>query len=171
MAGLFDGLVNATATFGKIRMDFTIVISIIVAIISAFVLVWLITSFESNYVTKTATVISDPVCQTNKNVITGTTTVKFRYNNKDYSMEVNAGDGCYNYTKNSTVNVKFDPNNINSTIIIASNDPKGALILITSLFLIISILTVVYNYVFINNKVAQTISGAQGVTQGIKSIL
>ena len=169
--GLFNGLVNATATFGKIRMELTIVISIIVAIISAFVLIWLITSFETNYVTKTATVIENPVCQTNKNVTTGTTTVKFRYNNKDYSLKVNTGEGCYNYTKNSNVNVKFDPNNINSTIIIASNDPKGVLILITSLFLIISIITVVYNYVFVNNKVAETISGAQGVTQGIRSIL
>lgn len=169
--GLFDGLVNETATFGKIRMGLTMVFSIIVAVVSLIVLIWLITSFESNYITKTATVISDPVCQTNKNVTTGTTAVKFRYNNKDYSLEVNIGEGCYNYTKNSSVNVKFDPNNINSTIIIASNDPKGALILITSLFLIISIIIFVYNYVFKNNKVAEIISGAQGVTQGIKSLL
>jgi hypothetical protein len=160
-------LFDITATFGKIRMNFNIV----VAIISFVVLFWLITSFESNYVTKAATVISDPVCQTDKNITTGTTTVKFRYNNKDYSLKVATGDGCYNYTKNSNVNVKFDPNNINSTIIIASNDLKGVLILTTLFFLIISIITFVYNYGFRNNKVAEIISGAQGVTEGIKSLL
>lgn len=164
---LFNSLVNATSSFGKLRMDFTIIISIIIALISFCVLIWLITSFESNYVTQQATIISNPVCQTNKNVITGTTTVKFRYNNKDYSLEVNTGEKCYNYTKNSNVNVKFNPDDINSTVIIAANDPKGLLVLVTSLFLIISIISIVYNYFFRNNKVAETISGAQGITQGI----
>jgi ATP-dependent Zn protease len=164
-------IVNTTATFGKIRMDFTIVISIIVAIMSAIILLWLITSFETNYITKTATIIEDPACTTDKNVTTGTITVKFRYNNKDYSLKVNVGQGCYNYTKNSNVKVKFDPNNIESTIIIESDDPKTAFIIITVVFLIISILIFVYNYVFINNKVAQTISGGEGIAQGIRSIL
>lgn len=168
--GLFDGLVNATATFGKVKMEFNIVISIIIAIISFCVLLWLIISFEANYVTKKATIIENPVCTTDKNVTAGTTIVKFRYSDKDYSLKVNVGQGCYNYTKNSNVNVKFDPNNIESTIIIVSNDPKSGLILITSLFLIGSILILIYNYVLINNKVAQTLSGAQGITQGIRSV-
>ena len=170
--GLFDGLLNATASFGKIRMDLTMIFSIIIAIVSLILLIWLITSFETNYVTKKAVILDDPVCKTDKNnITTGTTTVKFRYNNKDYSLKVDTGDACYNYSKNSSINVKFDPNNIASTVIIASNDPKGAFILITSIFFIGAILSFVYNYVFRNNKVAETISGAQGVTQGIKSLL
>lgn len=164
--------VDEIATFGLIRMDIAIVFSIIIAVISLIILIWLITSFESNYVTKKAVILEDPVCKTDKNnITTGTTTVKVRYNNKDYSLKVDTGDACYNYTKNSTVNVKFDPSSIESTIIIASNDPKGALIVIISVFLIGSILSFVYNYVFRNNKVAETISGAQGVTQGIQSLL
>jgi hypothetical protein len=165
------GFLDGIAIFGKIRMDITIVFSVIVAIISLILLIWLITSFEENYVTKKAVILDDPVCTTDKNITTGTTTVKFRYNNKDYSLKVNTGDGCYNYTQNSSINIKFDPSSIESTIIIASNDPKGIFILITLIFLIVSILSFVYNYVLRNNKVAETISGAQGVTQGIKSLL
>lgn len=159
--------VDEIATFGLIRMDITIVFSIIIAVISLIILIWLITSFESNYVTKKAVILEDPKCTTDKNI----TTVKFKYNNKYYSLKVNTGEGCYNYTKNSTVNVKFDPSSIESTIMIVSNDPKGTLILITSIFLIASIISSVYNYVFRNNKVAETISGTQGITQGIQSLL
>lgn len=169
--GLVNGLVNATASFGKLRMDLAMILSIIIAIISLILLIWLITSFETNYVTKKAVILDDPVCKTDKNITTGTITVKFRYNNKDYSLKVDTGDACYNYTKNSSINVKFNPNNITSTIIIASQDAKGVLILITSFFLIGAILIFVYNYAFRNNKVAETISGAQGITQGIKSLL
>ena len=173
--GLFDGVVNATASYGKIRMDFAIIFSIIIGIISLFVLIWLFFSFERNYITQKATIIEDPVCTTDKTnnqaIISGTVMVKFRYNNKDYSIKVNADQGCYNYTKNSSINVKFDPNDVESTTIIASSDPKGIFMLVASIFLIVSIFMFVYNYTFKNNKVAETISGAQGVTQGIRSLI
>ena len=169
---LVNNIVNKTATFGALRMDFTIILSIIVAIISLVVLFWLLFSFETNYVTLKANIISDPECKTDdKNITMGNMTVKFRYKNNDYTERVNVNEGCYNYTKNSDINIKFDPNNIGSTIFVASSDPKFAFIIITSVFLIVSILTFVYNYILKNNKVAQTISGAQGVTQGIRSLI
>ena len=50
-------------------MDLTMVFSIILAIISLILLIWLITSFETNYVTKKAVILDDPVCKTDKNNI------------------------------------------------------------------------------------------------------
>lgn len=168
---ILKGALNATATYGKIEMNFSVIVSAILAIISLIVLIWLITSFEANYVTTKATITTDPVCTTTKNVTTGTTDVKFRYNNKDYSLKVDIGQGCYNYTKNSTVNVKFDPNNINQTIIVALQDYKTTYITIASICLVIFILSVLYNYFLRDNKVAETITGAEGIGMGIKSIL
>ena len=76
---LVNNIVNTTATFGALRMDFTIILSIIVAIISLVVLFWLLFSFETNYVTLKANIISDPECKTDdKNITTGNMTVKFR---------------------------------------------------------------------------------------------
>ena len=169
---LIDNVINTTASFGALRMDFTMILSIIIAIISLIVLFWLTFLFETNYVTIKANIISDPECKTDdKNITTGNINVKFRYNNSDYTEKVNVNQACYNYTKNSSVKVRFDPNNIGSTIFVASNDPKFTLIIITSIFLILSLLTFFYNYILKNNKVAQTISGAQGVTQGIRSLI
>ena len=169
---LINSIVNGTASFGALRMNFTMILSILIAIISLFVLIWLIFSFETNYVNVTATISSDPQCTTNKeNETVGSMDVKFRYLNKDYTEKVVVGEGCYNYTKNSSVKVKFDPNNIGTTIILASNDFKFPLIIITSIFLVLSVLTLFYNYLLKNNKVAQTISGAQGITDGIRNLI
>ena len=169
---LIDNIINTTASFGALRMDFTMALSIIIATISLAVLFWLIFSFETNYATIKANIISAPECKTDdKNITTGNINVKFRYNNSDYTEKVNVNLACYNYTKGSSVKVRFDPNNIGSTIFVASNDLKFTLIIITSIFLVLSLLTFFYNYILKNNKVAQTISGAQGVTQGIRSLI
>lgn len=159
-----NSIVNTTASFGKLRMELSIVFSIIIAIISGLVLFWLIFSFETNYVTATSIIISDPECKTtDKDQTIGNIDVKFRYKNKDYTEKVSVNDDCYNYTKNSSVKVKFDPNDIGKTIFVTSNDPKLPLIIITFIFFVISILTFVYNYTLKNNKVAQTISGVSGI--------
>lgn len=169
------GLVNATATYGKIEMSLSMIISAVLAVISLVVLIWLITSYEKNYVTSTATIAEDPKCNTQfskqQKIITGTVKVTFRYNDKNYAMTVNTGDGCYNLTKNSTIKIKFDPNNIDETIILASNDLKNVFIAIASVCLVIFILSVIYDYFLRNNKVAQTLSGAEGIGMGIRNAL
>lgn len=162
---------NIITGYGKIRMDLTVIISIFVAILSLLAIIWLLFFFERKYVTKKALVIKAGDCKTDNNVTSGNISVSLMYNNKKYKLKIDVADDCYNYTKNSSVNVSFDPNDIESTIIIASNNVKSILIIFSIIIFIVSVSSFIYNYNLKDNKVAQTVAGVTGITDSFKNLI
>jgi flagellar basal body-associated protein FliL len=175
MNRILSGTVKATQIYGKAEMIITIIISTIFLILSIIGIIYVNTNFEKNYKEVKASIISNPVCTTDydskrNKVVTGTMNVNFTFNGKEYKESVNTGPKCYNYTKDSQVKIKFNPNDIPSTIILASTDPKGIFNIVLIIILIVCIIAIITNYFLINNKVAQTLSGASGISSGLKSL-
>jgi flagellar basal body-associated protein FliL len=175
MNSILSGTIKATQIYGKSEMIITIIICTMFLILSIFGIIYVNTIFEKNYKVLKASIINNPVCTTNTDskgnkFITGTMPVNFTFNGKEYKETVNTGSKCYNYTKDSQVTIKFDPNNIPGTVILASTDPKGLFNIILIIILIVCIIAIIINYVLINNKVAQTLSGASGISSGLKSL-
>ena len=175
MNSILSGTVKATQIYGKAEMIITIIISTIFLILSIIGIIYVNTTFEKNYKELKASIITNPVCTTNSDskgnkFITGTMQVNFIFNGKEYKESVNTGPKCNNYTKDSQVTIKFDPNNIPGTIILASTDPKGLFNIVLIIILFVCIIAILTNYFLINNKVAQTLSGVSGISSGLKSL-
>lgn len=167
-------LLGATQTFGKIEMIISLIVSGIFLILTICGLIYVNFYFEKNYKSASAKIVNDPKCQTTTNskgqqTVTGSMNVQFDSGSKTYIMNVNAGPNCQTYQKDSTVVVKFDPNNINQTLILSASDPKNMFNIILFIVLVFSVISIIYNYMLRNNKVAQTMSGVSGILGSVKS--
>lgn len=165
----FSGALSATQTYGKIRMTFTIIICSFLLLLSIIGLIYINFSYEKNFKEETATITSKPMCnkindRKGNEIITGTTDIKFNYDGKTYNSNVSLGNLCYKYNKDSKIIVEFDPNNINSSVKVKDLDGKNIFNIILIIVAVICVLVISYDYFFRNNKVAQTMSGVEGIT-------
>lgn len=165
---ILNSALAATESYGKIRMDITLVVSAILILASIVLLIWLFFFFEKDFVTTNGVISENPVCtkdsNNNKN---GTMIVKI--SGQQINIPVSGSD-C-NYYKNSVgskILVKY--NKLDNTAVLVNDDPKSNFIVITAIVLIISIITFSYNYIFRNNTVAETISGATGITAAFRTM-
>lgn len=142
---------GATQTFGKIEMTISLIFSGIFFILTICGLIYVNFYFEKNYTSASAKIVNDPKCQIIKGIkgrqtVTGSMNVQFDSDSKTYVMNVNAGSKCQTYQKDSTVLVKFDPNNINQTLILSSSDPKNMFNIILFIVLVFSVISIIYIY-------------------------
>lgn len=162
---ILNSALAATESYGKIRMDITLVVSAILILASIVLLIWLFFFFEKDFVTTNGVISGNPVC-TNNN---GTMLVKISGQQINIPIPISGSD-C-NYYKNSAgskILVKY--NKLDNTAVLVHDDPKNNFIVITTIVLIISIITFSYNYIFRNNTVAETISGATGITAAFRTM-
>ena len=176
MESVAKSALGATQTFGKIEMTISLIVSGIFLILTIWGLIYVNFYFEKNYKSTAAKIVNDPKCQTSTNskgqkTVTGSMNVQFDSGSKTYVTNVSAGPNCYTYQKDSTVVVKFDPNNITETLILSTSDPKTMFNIILFIVLVFSVISIIYNYTLRNNKVAQTISGVGGIVGAVKSSL
>lgn len=163
---ILNSALAATESYGKIRMDITLVVSAIIILASIVLLIWLFFFFEKDFVTTNGVISGNPVC-TNNNNKNGTMIVKI--SGQQINIPISGSD-C-NYYKNSEgskILVKY--NKLDNTAVLVHDDPKSNFIVITAIVLIISIITFSYNYIFRNNTVAETISGATGITAAFRTM-
>lgn len=170
---ILNSALAATESYGQIRMDITIVVSAILILASIVLLIWLFFFFEKDFVTTNGVISENPVCtkdsNNNKN---GTMIVKIsgqQISGQQINIPISGSD-C-NYYKNSAgskILVKY--NKLDNTAVLVHDDPKHNFIVITTIVLIISIITFSYNYIFRNNTVAETISGATGITAAFRTM-
>lgn len=175
MDNLAKSALGATQQYGKIEMTISLIVAGIFLILTIAGLFYVNFYFEKNYKSASAKIVNDPTCQTTTNskgqqTVTGSMNVQFDSGSKTYVMNVNAGPKCQTYQKDSTVVVKFDPNNINQTLILSSSDPKKMFNIILFIVLVFSFISIIYNYTLRNNKVAQTMSGVGGIVGAVKSL-
>lgn len=165
----FSGVLSATQTYGKIRMIFTIIICSLFLLLSIVGLIYNNFFYEKNFKEESATITSKPTCsringEKGNQIITGTTDIKFTYDGKTYNSNVSLGSLCYKYNKDSKIIVEFDPNNIYSSIKVKDLDNKNLFNIILIVISVICIIVILFDILFRNNKVAQTMSGVEGIT-------
>ena len=165
------GAINSVADYGKLNMEFSIIISIIIGIVAIGVLIWLLTSYEKNYKTVEATVLSSDcnnISTKNGEISTGLLNIQLPGTKSP--VNISGASNCSQYQPNQKIKVKYNPNNMEQRILIASQDPKTLFIGITIAVLIFCILNIAYQYYFRNNKVAETVAGGTSIVQSIKSV-
>jgi len=96
--------------------------------------------------------------------------VSFYYNNKEYKIPIKIYDSCYIYTKGSRVDVIFNPDDIPGTISLKANDFKWTFNIILIIFGLGAILSIIYNYYFIDNKTAETVAAGTSIANTFKNL-
>ena len=165
------GAINSVADYGKLNMDFSIIVSIIIGIVAIGVLIWLLTSYEKNYKTVKVKVLTR-TCKTfttkNREISRGALYIQLP--GRDDPVYVPVSSNCGQYSTGQKIKVKYNPTSPEQDIILASQDYKTLFIGITIAVLIVCILNVAYQYYFRNNKVAETVVGGASIAESIKSV-
>ena len=156
--------IESLGAIGNFYVIFRTIMAYLAIIVSVLVLFYVNIIFEANYVSQIATIKEIPKCETHNNITSGELEIEFIHNNQKYNLKIPVHDDCYVYDKGSSIEVRFSPNDVPGSIYIKGRGLKTIINTLMIFIIIISIIVIIINRTFGNNKVYRTVEGVQGLS-------